>query len=113
MFGDDFRDLVRRVDVLENLFRVDGMLRDILRKEELIMATVTDLQGKLDAMAPVLDAIVVDVQATKTEIQALKDQIAAGTPVSQAQLDALDAQADGVLQRLGAIDSSVPGTAGP
>ena len=73
-----------------------------------VMATIDELNAKLDSIPPVLDAIVADEQALSAEIQALKDQIAAGTPVSQAQLDALHDKADGILQRLQGIDASVP-----
>jgi predicted nucleic acid-binding Zn-ribbon protein len=114
MIGDwDLKALFKRVDALENLFRIDGLLQDILRKEEMIMATAQGLDAKLDAMNPKLDAIAADAQAQKVEIQALKDQIAAGTPVTQEQLDSLDAKADSVLNRLGSIDDSVPGPVVP
>lgn len=71
------------------------------------MATVQELMDKMNAIPPVLDAITADQEALKAEIQALKDQIVAGTPVSQEQLDALDAQAAAVLSRLQGIDASV------
>jgi len=71
------------------------------------MAKVDDLEAKLDAIPPILDAITADEQALKDQIQALKDQIAAGTPVTQEQLDDLDSKAAGVLARLQGIDASV------
>jgi len=93
-----------------NLFRRSSnhrLLLEILEKELIIMSTVSDLNAKLDAIPPVLDAIQLDEEALKTEIQALKDQIAAGTPVTQEQLDSLDAKAASVLSRLQTIDASV------
>lgn len=78
-----------------------------LERLDKIMASVDELNAKLDAIPPVLDAIVADEQALKDEIQKLKDQIAAGTPVTQEQLDSLDAKAAGVLSRLQGIDASV------
>ena len=71
------------------------------------MAKVDELEAKLDAIPTILDAIVADEQVLKDEIQALKDQLAAGTPVTQEQLDSLDAKAAGVLSRLQGIDASV------
>lgn len=88
-------------EILQTVRRID-------RKVGALMATVGELQTKLDAIPPILDAIVADEQALKDMIQALQDQIAAGTPVTQAQLDELDAKADSVLQRLQGIDASVP-----
>ena len=71
------------------------------------MSSVDELSAKLDAIPPVLDAIQADEEAQKVEIQALKDQIAAGTPVTQEQLDSLNAKADAVLARVQGIDASV------
>ena len=71
------------------------------------MATQQELSDKLDAMSTILDAIAADEQVLKDEIKALKDQVAAGTPVSQEQLDSLDGKAAGVLARLQGIDASV------
>ena len=71
------------------------------------MATLDELNAKLDAIPPVLDAIQADEEAMKTEIQALKDQLAAGTPVTQEQLDSLATKADAIVTRLEGIDASV------
>ncbi len=73
-----------------------------------IMATVDELNAKMDAIPPVLDAIEADTNGLKTQIQALSDQIAAGTPVTQQQLDALVVKADSILTRTQSIDASVP-----
>jgi len=67
------------------------------------MATVDELNAKLDAIPPVLDNITTDVQSLKDQIAALT----AGQPVSQAQLDEMTAKADAVLTRLQGIDASV------
>jgi cell division protein FtsB len=73
-----------------------------------IMATVDELNAKMDAIPPVLDAIEADTNGLKAQIQTLSDQIAAGTPVSQAQLDALVVKADGIVNRVQSIDAEVP-----
>lgn len=43
-----------------------------------------------------IDDIASGVTFLATEIKALKDQVAAGSPVSQEQLDALDAKAEAI-----------------
>ncbi len=67
------------------------------------MSTVDELNAKLDAIPPVLDAIATDEQSLKDMIAALQ----AGQPVSQAQLDEMTAKVDAVLSRVQSIDASV------
>jgi len=78
-------------------------LEELKTQGEGIMATQQELSDKLDAIPPVLDAIVADEQALKDQIAALT----AGQPVTQEQLDAMTAKVDGVLSRLQGIDASV------
>jgi len=66
-----------------------------------LMANVKELSDELDAIKTAVDAVKATVDAQIVEIAALKDQIAAGTPVTQEQLDALDAKADSILVSLG------------
>ncbi len=76
----------------------------VLKKEMKNMAnTVDELNAKLDAIPPVLDAIAADEQSLKDMIAALQ----AGQPVSQAQLDEMTAKVDAVLSRVQGIDASV------
>jgi len=91
----------------KTLAEILSTVRQIELQGDLIMATQQQLSDKLDAIPPILDAIVADEQVLKDEIQALKDQLAAGTPVTQEQLDSLDTKAAGVLSRLQGIDASV------
>lgn len=72
------------------------------------MATVQELQVKIDSIPPLLDAIANDTGSLKGQIQALKDQLAAGTPVSQEQLDELDEKAAAIVGRLIDLDTQVP-----
>lgn len=83
-------------------------LTAIKKQGDKIMATVDELNAKMDAIPPVLDAIEADTNGLKAQIQTLSDQIAAGTPVTQAQLDALTIKADSILSRTQSIDASVP-----
>jgi hypothetical protein len=53
------------------------------------MSTLEELQTELAAISADYDAML-------TAIQALKDQLAAGSPVTQEQLDALVAQAQSI-----------------
>jgi outer membrane murein-binding lipoprotein Lpp len=79
------------------------ILCDIKTKGDNIMATVDELNAKLDAIPPVLDAIAADEQALKDMIAGLQ----ANQPVSQAQLDEMTAKVDAVLSRVQGIDASV------
>jgi len=97
-------DLFGKCDFEEFVVEI---LAEIKKQGEKIMSSVDELNAKLDAIPPVLDAIQADEEAQKVEIQALKDQIAAGTPVTQEQLDSLNAKADAVLARVQGIDASV------
>lgn len=72
-----------------------------------IMATIDDLQKTLNSIPPVLDAISADEAKLMADIQALKDQIAAGSPATEAQLQAALDAATAIKTRLDAIDVSV------
>jgi hypothetical protein len=64
------------------------------------MATQQELSDELDAIKTAVDAVKVTGAEQVALIAALKAQIDAGTPVSQDQLDALDAKADSILAAL-------------
>jgi septal ring factor EnvC (AmiA/AmiB activator) len=65
-----------------------------------IMAKVQELSDELDAIKTAVDAVKATVAAQVDEIAALKQQITDGTPVTQDQLDSLDAKADTILASL-------------
>lgn len=112
---------VSRVDVFhhlpdELLGRVTSSLDQILTRlcaleaqGVQVMATVQELSDELDAIKTAVDEVKVLGQAQVDEIAALKAQIAAGTPVSQEQLDALDTKADSILA---ALAKPAPGDGG-
>lgn len=62
------------------------LLYRLLRKVNHIMATLKELNDTLDAVAAGVDGL-------EAQIAALKAQVAAGSPITQADLDALAAKA--------------------
>ncbi len=89
------------------LTQIQALLKHVIVQGDLLMAKVEDLQADLDKLKADVSARLDALAAT---IADLKQQIAAGTPVTQEQLDALDAEVK-------AIDDSVsppaPPAAGP
>jgi chromosome segregation ATPase len=65
-----------------------------------IMATVQELSDELDAIKTAVDSVKATAAEQIAKIAELQAQIAAGSPVSQAQLDDLDAKADSILAAL-------------
>jgi archaellum component FlaC len=66
-----------------------------------VMATVQELSDELDQIKAAVDGVKATVQTQIDEIAKLKAQLEAGTgPVTQAQLDELDAKADSILAAL-------------
>ena len=70
------------------------------RKLDVLMTSESDLQGDLDAIKTSVAAVSAKISAQSDTIASLQAQIAAGTPVSQAQLDALKTEADGIVAAL-------------
>ena len=64
------------------------------------MATVQELSDELDAIKSAVDAVKATVAQQIQQIADLQAQIVAGTPVTQAQLDELDAKADSIIADL-------------
>lgn len=64
------------------------------------MAKFQEVSDELDAIKTAVDAVKVTADLQVAEIADLKAQLAAGTPVSQEQLDSLDAKADSILDTL-------------
>ena len=78
----------------------------------LIMSTFQDVQAAIDALEAKVDADAAQsaeavglLQALTASIADLKAQVAAGTPVSQAQLDALAARIPTITDKLSASDA--------
>lgn len=74
------------------------LLADLLERSNTIMTTVAEINAKLDALKTAIAAerqeVLTDLQGFKDQIKALSDQIAAGTPATQADLDAIGASLD-------------------
>jgi predicted nucleic acid-binding Zn-ribbon protein len=85
------------------LILVLELLLTLHRKVDKIMATEQELQADLDAIKAAVDALPARFATLNQTIVDLQAQIAAGTPVSQDQLDALKAEADAILASLGTL----------
>lgn len=94
-----------------------AILAAFINSQEALMATVSDLTAKLDAIEAALtgpngvsvslENVKADVASLKALIESLKAQIVAGTPVSQVQLDALVAKADGIAVKASSASSAL------
>jgi septal ring factor EnvC (AmiA/AmiB activator) len=108
----DTRALLLLVRVILDLDRPDSgsadrkldqilaQLATIVAKENQIMSTEQDLQDDLDTIKAGVSGLLTAATANAATIADLKAQLAAGTPVSQAQLDALDTQAKAIVATL-------------
>lgn len=75
-------------------------LQDITSKEQIIMSKETDLKADLDAVQAGVTSVLAAQTAQAATIADLKNQLAAGTPVTQQQLDDLDAEAKAIVASL-------------
>jgi hypothetical protein len=75
----------------------------IYRRTGKIMSTEADLQTSLDAIKAGVANVVAKLTTQAQTIADLQAQIAAGTPVSQEQLDALAAEANDIAASLSAV----------
>ncbi len=69
------------------------------------MATFKETKEDLDDIKTAVAALPAKFDDLKAQIAALKAQIEAGTPVSQADLDALDAEAEEIKASLAALSA--------
>jgi uncharacterized coiled-coil protein SlyX len=67
------------------------------------MSTEAQLQTSLDAIKAAVAAVAEKIAAQAKTIADLSAQIAAGTPVTQAQLDALTTEAQDIATSLSAL----------
>jgi primosomal protein N'' len=94
-------DVYHHVVPDHRLDTINGKLDMLIFQGGRIMATVQELSNELDQIKTAVDSVKADSAAQKQLIADLKAQIAAGTgPVTQAQLDELDAKADSILAAL-------------
>ena len=96
---EDTPALTEKLDViLSRLGTLQSLERHIMASIKTVEALVADLKSNTDAVAAKIDA---QTQA----IADLKAQIAAGTPVTQEQLDALSAELQPISDHLKAMGS--------
>lgn len=86
--------------------RIEREFDVIKNREDLIMATVQEVAGKLDAVLGVVGAIAADVRH-------LKAQIGAGGAIAEKDLDPLLAKADAILSAAKSVDDMTPPAAPP
>ncbi len=89
---------------------VTRLLDTILTRLESLMSTVNDVKQLVSDLNDETNTVAAKIDAQAAAIQALKDQIAAGTPVSQADLDAIGSGLTAVSDRLKTLgaDTSNP-----
>lgn len=86
-------------------------LKELRKGQQQIMATLADVQAKLDAVTAAvggfsgpLSAISSSVENIAADIQALKDQIGAGTPgITPEEADGVVSQLDTILGGLSSV----------
>ena len=101
-----------RLQAIEGqLALVLNWLSFISQKEASIMATIQELEAALTAVAAKVTTLINTIATENNEvavtIQRLIDQIAAGTPVSQAQLDGLMSTVVAVGANLDTANTSI------
>ncbi len=85
---------------MRNPFTILATLARIEGKVDSLMATEAELQTDLDTIAAAVTKVAALVTSQAATITALQAQLAAGSPVTQAQLDALKAEADTIVAAL-------------
>ena len=83
-------------------------LRALSDKVDTLMATEAELQADLDLIKTGVTTVTQLVTAQAQTIADLQAQVAAGSPVSQTQLDALKAEADAIVAALPAPAPPTP-----
>jgi hypothetical protein len=81
-----------------------GPLAQLERK---IMASLEDLNAKVDGLSAGLDEVQTGVDVVQQTVVDLRAQLESGTPVTQADLDALDAKLAVVAEKLGTVKTDV------
>jgi septal ring factor EnvC (AmiA/AmiB activator) len=92
-----------RIDVYHHVQCELGDITGLAAQMESIMASVAELTDLLTEIATKSEDTNVRLDAINAKIDDLRAQIAAGSPVSQAQLDELTALASAAKVSLGAV----------
>lgn len=88
------------VDVDRTLAEILTHVRAIQAQGDQIMATEQELKADLDTIQTGVATVIAKVTAQAQTIADLQAQIAAGTPVTQSQLDELKTEADAIVAAL-------------
>lgn len=73
------------------------------------MATVEEVKAKLVALKDAVTKVDTDLDSVRELVADLKEQVAAGSVVSQAQLDELDAAVTDIQSSLAGVTTEVEG----
>jgi hypothetical protein len=92
--------------VAELLGQILTRLGVLERQESTILMNEQDLQNDLDAIRIGVNNLLASATAQAATIADLRAQLAAGAPVSQEQLDALDTEARAIVAALAPLATS-------
>jgi septal ring factor EnvC (AmiA/AmiB activator) len=95
------------VNITIDFPQLTQLLTQFLHREDTLMATIADVQAKVTTIGAAVHNINVKLDGVAAEIANLKDQLAAGSPVTQEQLDALDASLQDVMTESSDVVSEV------
>ena len=95
------------IDINVNFPQLTQFFTQLLQREDEIMATIADVQAKVATIGNAVHSINVKLDDVAIEIANLKAQVAAGQPVTQEQLDALDASLQAILTESGEVVAEV------
>ena len=101
------------MNILKCLFGKRVSNRDVyclIRKLGItIMATLEEIQTKVADIGTAVTTVDTNLDGVRALVQTLKDQVAASNPVTQADLDALDASLATIKEALGSVTTEVDG----
>lgn len=104
-----FERVLQKLDHMHgHLLTVYERQERIISNQELIMSTLEDIQNDVAAIKAAADANVSVIADLQKQIVTLKAQVAAGTAVTQADLDALHTALGGVKDELVAAAAPAP-----
>lgn len=100
-------------------FELRGLLKDSIRRQALLQYTMERLMSRIsdyadavkasfDAVSAGLDGITSDLQALADKITELQNSAGQITPEDQARLDEIQTMANGIKDRVAALDAVNP-----
>jgi hypothetical protein len=111
---DDFRELERRVRILEGLLLRSNSNKELLDKiDQVARQIMSDISDASDAVHEAFDRVHTGLTGIAGDITDLKAQIAAlplTTPEDKAKLDAVVLRAQEIATRVTDLDAETPST---